>query len=139
MSISITTADVKRKAMIVSTDTSHDSDITALIAEMQPAVEREINPVCLSDTADAGLQALLKLGILEIITGEFLEQLMRESGAGETFAAAGITIGSALRIGPDLVLQGKARLLPYLSASFDSAQSNTVDVEPVFSSEEGVW
>jgi hypothetical protein len=139
MSISITTADVKRKAMIASADTSHDSDITALITEMQPAIEREIDPASLSDTSDTGLQALLKLGILEIITGELLEQLMRESGAGETFAAAGITIGPALRIGPDLVLQGKARLAPYLVSSLDTARSNTSDTEALFNLEEEVW
>jgi len=139
MAISITTADVKRKAMIASGDTSYDTDIAALIAEMQPVIERDIYPTCLSDTADTGLQALLKLGILEIIAGEFLEQLMRESGAGESFAAAGVTIGPALRTGPDLVLQGKTRLIPYLAVSFISALSNTVDVEPVFHSEEEVW
>lgn len=47
MAISITTADVKRKVMVASTDTSHDTDIAALIAEMQPVIEREIYPACL--------------------------------------------------------------------------------------------
>ena len=139
MSISITAADIKRKVMIASADTSHDSDISALISEMQPVIELEISAEYLADTSNAGLQALLKLGIIELIAGEFLEQLMRASGAGETFAAAGITIGPALRTGPDLVAQGRNRLAPYLAVSQDAGSSSTTEIEPMFNTEEDVW
>lgn len=139
MSITITTAEVKRKAMIASADTTHDADIAALITEMQPAIEKEVCAVCLANTADTGLQALLKLGMLEIISGELLEQLMRESGAGEAFAAAGVTIGAALRTGIDLIVQGVARLKPYTAVSSDTALSTTTDTEPIFGTEEDIW
>ena len=136
MAITITTADVKRKAVIPSTDTSHDQDIAALIEEMQPAIEREIYVACLEDTTDTGLQAILKLGILEIITGEFLEQLAREAGACETVTAAGISIGTPLRSGPDLISQGRQRLVQYLASTYDGARSNTMNAVPMFSREE---
>lgn len=139
MAISITTDEVKRKCGIQSADTSRDSDIEALIDEMQPAVEREINPVYLVDTDDTGLQAQIKLGILEIISGEFLEQMLRETGAGETVSVGGTSIGAPMRMGPDIAIQGRTRLTPYLICTADCAASNTVSVESFFKSAEENW
>ena len=143
MSISITTAEVKRKAMIPSGDTTYDSSIASLITEMQPAIEHTIDDRYLDDS-DAGLQAALKLGILEMITGEFLEQLRREQGASEQFSIAGVSIGQASPCGAELIAQGAERLSPYLTCALPmmadtASSSSTSDVETTFSDDEEVW
>lgn len=144
MAISITVADVKRKAMIDSGDTAYDSAITALISEMQPAIEHSIGGSHLQNTTDTGLQAVLKLGILEIITGECLEQLRRKAGAAEEFSIAGVSIGASRMRGIDLIQQGVSRLSPYLKASLPMAvdtasSSSTADADTTFSAQEEVW
>ncbi|MGQ9455083.1 MAG: hypothetical protein ACUVRS_09205 [Armatimonadota bacterium] len=142
MAIIITVADVKRKAMITTSD--YDSSISSLITELQPVVEYTVEPAYLSNTSDANLQATLRLGILEIITGEFLEQLRREAGASEEFSVAGLSIGELSQRGTDLIQQGATRLAPFLKnqlpmMSENLPASNTADVEPVFSTKEEVW
>ncbi|MEN6357320.1 MAG: hypothetical protein ABFD83_09575 [Armatimonadota bacterium] len=142
MAITITAADVKRKAMIDST--TYDTSITSLITEMQPALQYSIADVYLNNTADANLQATLKLGILEIITGELLEQLRREAGASEEFSAGGISIGSSSLRGVDLLQQGASRLSPYLKGTLpmmseSTADSTTIDTDTCFSMDEEVW
>ena len=42
MAISITRADVKRRLMIATSDTSYDSAVDSLISEMQPAIEYRV-------------------------------------------------------------------------------------------------
>jgi len=143
MAITITTAEVKRKAMIPSSETGYDSAISALITEMQGPLEYSIADVYLNDTTEK-LQAALKLGMLEIITGEFLEQLRRELGNSEQFSAGGVTLGAAAQCGVELIQQGAARLAPYLKAALpamsDSASSSTTeDEETDFSTDEEVW
>lgn len=113
MSITITTDDVKRKCMI--SDSTYDSDISALISETQPAIEKRILSVHLDNTGDTDLQALLKLGMLELICAEFLEQLRREPGATEFFEAGKISIGKMYVDGEKLGGQGAERLAPYLA------------------------
>ncbi len=142
MSITITTADVKRKAMVTTTD--YDTSIAALIAEMQPALEYSIADSYLAATTDTNLQATLKLGILEMMTGEFLEQLRREAGAAEQIAVAGVTIGAAVQTGIELIQQGATRLAPYLKSALPMMSENlpaatTEDTDPVFSTDEEVW
>lgn len=132
MAITITTADIKRKAMIDAAETAYDSAIAALIAEVQPAVEHSIEDCHIEDTSNAGLQATLKLGLLEIVTGEFLEQLRREMGATEEVSIAGVSLGASTVRGADLVQQGSERLAPYLKGVLphmggSSALSNTLD------------
>jgi len=144
MSITISTADVKRKAMIASSDTTYDSAISSLITEMQSPIEYSITDTYLADTANTGLQATLKLGILEIITGEFLEQLRREMGATEAATVAGVVLGGSTVRGADLIQQGASRLGPYLKGALPnlgdtSALSTTTDSEMAFSTEEEVW
>ncbi len=119
----ITIADVKRKAMIPSADTVYDSAITALVNEMQGALEYSIADAYLNDTSNTALQAVLKLGMLEIITGEFLEQLRREFGNAEQFSIAGVTLGPAIQCGVELVQQGAARLAPFLKAALMEVRS----------------
>ena len=142
MAISITTADVKRKAMISVAD--YDTSIAALITEMQPALEYSIADSHLAATSNANLQATLKLGMLEMITGELLEQLRRELGSVEQFGVAGLTMGESPMRGVDLIQQGATRLAPYLKSALPMMSENlpastTVDDEAVFSVEEEVW
>ena len=144
MAISITAAEVKRKAMIASGDTTYDSDIGSLITEMQPAIEHSIADCYYDDTSDTKLQAALKLGILEIITGEFLEQLHRKIGASEQFSIAGVSLGASVERGLDLMQQGAVRLEPYLKSALpmmsDNLPASTTDGDDtVFALDEEVW
>lgn len=143
MAIMLTVADIKRKAGIDSAVTDYDTAIASLISEMQAPIEYSIADMYLNDTLNAGLQGTLKLGILEIITGEFIEQMRRETGATEQFGVAGVTIGPSGVSGVDLTRQGHARLAPYLKSAMpmDSethCSSTTADAEPIFSIKEEV-
>lgn len=133
MAISITRAEVKRKCMISDSETAYDDHIDALIAEMQPSIEFSIAEVFLEDTENMKLQAALKLGMLEIISGEFLQQLYRELGAVESFKVGSITIGARREHGVRLIEQGTARLLPFREAadqpSDESGIASTVSTE----------
>lgn len=142
MAITITVTDVKRKAMVSTFD--YDSAISTLISEMLPALEYSIDKTFLLDASDANLQALLRLGMLEIIAGEFLEQLRREAGASEAFSVAGLSIGELSQKGTDLIQQGTARLEPFLKnrlpmMSENVAAGNKSDAAMVFSLDEEVW
>ncbi len=140
MAISITAADIKRKAGIDSANVSYDAGIESLIAEMQGPLEFSIADVYVSDASNTNLQATLKLGILEMIAGEFVEQLRRETGATEQFGIAGLTLGPSTVKGADLVQQGATRLAPYLKSALPmmaetSISSSTVDNDLVFSTD----
>jgi hypothetical protein len=148
MAITITKAEVKRKCAIPSGDTTYDSDIDSLISEMQPAVEYTIAESYLNDTGNTKLQSALKLGILEIISGEFLDQLCRELGASEEFKVGGVTIGERKERGQALIMQGAARLAPFLKSmqtapadqpSASPVQSTTGDDDRAFGLSEPVW
>jgi hypothetical protein len=144
MAISVTRADVKRKLMIATADTSYDSAIDSLISEMQPAIEYRVDPSYLADTENAGLQATLKLGMLEIICGEFLEQTRRETGACEEFTIAGLTVGARQERGTALTQQGYDRLTPYArSTAQDSTDaliaSSTSQSDRALPSDSGIW
>lgn len=143
MAITISTADIKRKAMIDSTDATYDSAIASLISEMQAPLEFSIADCYLADT-DSRLQATLKLGILEIISGEFIEQLRRQNGTSEEISIAGVSIGASVCRGVDLIQQGATRLAPYLKSTLpmmpESACANSArDRDTTFSCDEGVW
>lgn len=144
MAITITRDEVKQKAMIDASDTTHDDAIDDLIDQMQGPIEYSIADRYLSDTGDSGLQATVKLGILEMITGELLEQLGRQAGASESFSVAGLSMGESGRRGVDLAQQGAARLAPYLKAALpvmseSDASSTTGETDMVFAREEEVW
>jgi len=124
--------------------TDYDSSITSLISEMQPALEYSIADTYLNDSGNTNLQATLKLGILEIITGGFLEQLRREAGAADEFSVAGITVGAAVQTGVELIQQGATRLAPFLKAALPMMSEavsaiSEPDTEQVFSVDEEVW
>ena len=141
MQFSISTSDIKRKSMIADAITTYDSSISSLITEMQPALEYLIDSAYLLDTSNSGLQAVLKLGILEILAGEFICQMIREEGKLESFSAGGIVIGESKLDGAGLILQGNQRLLPYLksnlptSASLSSASADDYQ----FAEQENIW
>lgn len=138
MAITITRAEIKRKSMIPTADTTHDSDIDALISEMQPSIEYTLADDYLSDTGNTKLQATLKLGILEIVSGEFLQQLNREAGASENLSAGGITIGARKDYGIALAAQGTERLSPYLRVAGQGdtgITSTTLSVDRTFTSD----
>jgi hypothetical protein len=144
MAISITAADIKRKAGIDSATTGYDTAIGSLITEMQGPLEYSIAEAYLNNTSDAKLQATLKLGMLEMITGEFVEQLRRETGSTEQFGIAGVTIGPSSANGVELIQQGATRLAAYLKSAlpmmFESqSSSSTSDSELSFGDEEEVW
>jgi len=126
MPIVITKAEVKRKCRIPSSDSTWDSDIEALIAEMQPSLEYGIADVYLNNTGDSRLQAVLKLGILEIISGEFIRQLMREVGASEEFKIAGLTVSARADHGAKLIEQGQARLKAFRKAQEEHSDSTQI-------------
>jgi len=130
--------------MIDTSDTTYDNAITTLISEMQSPLEYSIAESYFNDTSNSKLQATLKLGILELITGEFMEQLRREVGNTEEFSIAGLSIGQIAQKGVDLIQQGATRLAPYLKSTLpmmsDTACSSTsIDSETAFSVDEEVW
>ena len=144
MAITITRADVKRKCMIPTSETAYDTSIDSLISEMQSAVEYTIADSYLSDMGDVGLQAALKLGILEIVSGEFLQQLAREFGNMEEFSVGGVTVGQMKERGPELVQQGAARLAPFLKSlqpmmAESVVSSTTSGTDPTFDLEQKGW
>lgn len=141
MAISITAAEVKRKAGVDSANTAYDTSISSLITEMQGPLEYSIADAYIDDSSDAKLQATLKLGMLEMIAGEFVEQLRREIGATEQFGIAGLTMGSSSATGTDMIQQGATRLAPYLKGSLPmmadtSSSSSTIDEDLVFSEQD---
>ena len=145
MAITITKAEVKRKCRISASDTTYDSDIDALISEMQPTIEYTIASGYYNDTGNTKLQALLKLGILEVLSGEFLQQLTREAGASESFNVGGVGIGAIPDHGAKLIAQGTARLRPFRKAIdglSDEAEisSTTSDTDRIFTDDSmKVW
>jgi len=76
MPITITRARVKEKCGV--SDTTYDSTIDNLIAEMTPVVEFAIHSGHVADTA---LSTTLSLGAVEIVCGEFLAQIKRQDNA----------------------------------------------------------
>ena len=114
--LTITSDEIKRKCMIGISETGFDADIDALIIEMQPAIEFTIDPDFLSDTADAGLQASLRLGVLELMAAEFLAQLCRQPGYSEEFSVGGVRVGQFQQRGQELQTAGAARLGPFRKA-----------------------
>lgn len=144
MAITITAADVKRKVMIDAADATYDSSISSLVTEMQGPIEYSIADCYMSDTANVKLQATLKLGMLEIIAGEFLEQLRREVGSTEQISINGVSIGEFTQRGLDLIQQGATRLSPYLKSvlpmmSETASISSSLDCEMTFATDEEVW
>ncbi len=124
MAISITVAEVKDKLLIPSATTTYDTPIDSLIDLMQPALETELEPTLL---ANASLASVIKQGMLEVIAGEFLNQRRREPGYAEDITVGTLKIGASALDGSALILQGRERLLPFLSGSLDGGTISCPD------------
>ena len=129
MAVTVTAADVKRKAMITGSD--YDSRVSALIAESVPAISAAIDEMWLEST-NPNIMAALNLGALEIITGEFLEELSREAGATEEFSLPGFTLGASKEKGDKLMARGRERLKPYLAKLPDESTRSLISDPPCF-------
>lgn len=134
MGLSVTKEQVKQKCRIGVTD--FDDEIDDLIAEQLPVLEFAILEAHLDDVSNAGLQATLNLGALEVISGEFLAQAHREPGASESFWFADVTVSSRppeqFRVNISdpfgLKAQGWLRLSPYLKPAVRSFMSTLTDI-----------
>ncbi len=112
MAITVTRSRVKEKCAIADSD--FDSTIDNLIAEFVPVIEYSLLDSFLADDANAGLQATLNLGAVEIICGEFLAQQSREFGATDTIHLGDVTLHPGCGCFGDLIAGGWNRLRPYL-------------------------
>lgn len=80
MALSVTRARVKERCG--ESGTAFDTAIDHLIEDHLSAIEYAIRPDWL-DSSEAGVQATLNLGALEIVTGEFMALRFRQPGAGD--------------------------------------------------------
>jgi hypothetical protein len=115
MSLLVTLTKVREKCGL--TGTTYDARINNLIADWVPVIEFAVRADFIADTGNAGLQATLNLGATELVAGEFLDQLSRESGATEAFYFGWFEITPNWRRAGDpsgLKQQGALRLAPYL-------------------------
>ena len=134
---SVTTAEVKEKANI--TVSTWDTAIGNLILSIEPGLQYSID-TDYSETTDANLQKLLKLGILEQIAGETLCLKARGITPEDSVSVGGISVSPGVSTHPDykmgleLVARGEARLKPYRrrtdpELSEESVQSTTADTD----------
>lgn len=106
--LTITTAEIKRLCAIPPADTDQDADIAALVAAEQTATEYALDPAILTaSAADAGLRAVLTLGVAERLAGSYLEQLARSPGYTDDFTLGGLHVTASRT---DNVGQTAARL-----------------------------
>lgn len=124
MPITVTRARIKEKCGIA--DSTHDSAIDNLIAELSPAIEFNIRDTHLADSGNVNLQATLNLGATEIVAAEFLDQLARAPGASESLSVGSLTITP--NDGPARLLKssGWRRLRPFLKADPSAQQSSGI-------------
>jgi hypothetical protein len=73
MPLSLSAADLRARAGL---DSSHDAGLLELRDALLPVLERGLAPTLLA-SADAGVQAAIKLGVCEVVAGEYLAQLER--------------------------------------------------------------
>lgn len=119
MSLTVTRARVKEKCGIA--DTTYDSTLDNLIAEIVPTLEYVLGAEYLADTGNAPLQATLNLGAAEIVCAEFLEQLARQPGAGETIVLEGFELRPSFEAAADLRRRALARLQPFAKRDIGNA------------------
>ena len=120
--LTITTAEIKRLCAIPTADTDQDADIAALITAEQPALEYGLDPAVLTASAlDAGLLAVLTLGVSERLAGSYLEQLARSPGWTDDFQIGGLHVSASrtdnlAQLGARLAGQGVKRLDAFVRA-----------------------
>lgn len=117
--LTITTAEIKRLCAVASSDTTQDADIAALVAAEQAAVEYALDPAVLTASAlDAGLRAVLTLGVAERLAGSYLEQVARSPGYTDDFTIGGLHVTASRtdnvgQVAARLAGLGAKRLAPF--------------------------
>ena len=115
----LTIADLKPLLAIAAADTTADADLTLLLAVQQPALEYTLDPAILAASAgDAGLEALLKLGVAEALAGDYLRRQARAPGATDDFHVGPLTVSASRtdnlsQLGERLTTLGLKRLEPF--------------------------
>ena len=117
----IAVADIKR--LLSLTDSSQDAALTALITAEQLAREYALDPSVLAAAVsltvpNAGLKALLTLGIAEQIAGSALSEAGRVPGIADDVQISSLHFttshgASPDKLGAELTAQGTARLAPF--------------------------
>lgn len=106
-----------------------NSQLSALLALEQPALEFAIDQVLLANSlTNSGLQAILTLGVSEVIAGDYVISLWRQPQLSTSFKVSTLSIethslNDLSKIGTLLVAQGMARLAPFLQAPKNIARS----------------
>ena len=118
----ITVADLKPLLALQTTDTAFDTEMGGLLTTAQAAIEYTLDPAVLAaSAADAGLGALLKTGVAEMLAGEFLRRQARAPGATDDFHLGPLTVSASrtdnqAQLGERLVISGIKRLEPFIRA-----------------------
>ena len=117
--LSIAVADLKRLVGIAAGDTSQDAALGAVLAAEQAVWEYGMDPAVLAAAAgDAGLGAVLALGVAERLAGTYLEQLARSPGYTDDFVVGGLHVTASrtdnlAQVAARLSAQGAKRLEPF--------------------------
>ena len=119
--LTVALADIKR--LLSLTDSSQDAALTALITAEQLAREYALDPSVLAAAVsltvpNAGLKALLTLGIAEQIAGSALSEAGRVPGIADDVQISSLHFttshgASPDKLGAELTAQGTARLAPF--------------------------
>jgi hypothetical protein len=112
MPLSLSAADLRARAGL---DSSHDAGLLELRDALLPVLERGLAASLLA-SADVGVQAAIKLGVCEVIAGEYLAQLERAPGARDSIRLFGLSIDPPrvdLADPSGLKAQGTARLAEF--------------------------
>jgi len=119
--LTVALADIKR--LLSLTDSSQDAALTALITAEQLAREYALDPAVLAAAVsltvpNAGLKALLTLGIAEQIAGSALSEAGRVPGIADDVQISSLHFttshgASPDKLGAELTAQGTARLAPF--------------------------
>ena len=119
----IAVADIKRLMGVAASDSSQDAALAALITAEQLAREYALDPSVLAAAVsltvpNAGLKALLTLGIAEQIAGSALSEAGRVPGIADDVQISALHFttshgASPDKLGAELTAQGTARLAPF--------------------------
>ena len=86
-------AELKRLLGMATGDASQDAALSAVIGAEQAVWEYGMDPAVLAaSVGDAGLRAVLALGVAERLAGTYLEQLARSPGYADDFQIGGLHV-----------------------------------------------
>ena len=124
--LTVAVADLKRLLAVDASDTTQDAALAAFLTSEQLAVEYGLDAAVLAAAAstltpNAGLKALLTLGVSEVLAGAYLAAQGRIPGQGVDVAIAALhftTHSGPLpdKLGGELLAAGLLRLAPYSRA-----------------------